>query len=141
MIQRPGDAGVAFDDPQRQLDVAVRVGVGEPHERLVAGVAHLSVLFFPLVLPLILWGAYAHRSPYAARQARQAFLFHLGILVVDGLIIVALIPLALKGVAYRPIGAGALLRRNLMIYGVGGIIIPFIGIKAIDLAVAALHLA
>ena len=56
------------------------------------------------------------------------------------LIIIALIPLALKGVAYRAIGAGALLRRNLMIYGVGGIIIPFIGIKAIDLVVAALHL-
>jgi len=52
-----------------------------------------------------------------------------------------LIPLALKGVAYRAIGAGALLQRNLMIYGVGGIIIPFIGIKAIDLVVAALHLA
>ena len=49
--------------------------------------------------------------------------------------------LALKGVAYRAIGAGALLRRNLMIYGLGGIIIPFIGIKAIDLVVAALHLA
>ena len=57
------------------------------------------------------------------------------------LIIIALIPLALKGVAYRAIGAGALLRRNLMIYGLGGIIIPFIGIKAIDLVVAALHLA
>jgi len=48
---------------------------------------------------------------------------------------------ALKGVAYRAIGAGALLQRNLMIYGLGGIIIPFIGIKAIDLVVAALHLA
>src|SRR5882757_6654566 len=59
----------------------------------------------------------------------------------NALIIIALIPLALKGVAYRAVGAGALLRRNLMIYGVGGIIIPFIGIKAIDLIVAALHLA
>jgi len=57
------------------------------------------------------------------------------------LIIIALIPLALKGVAYRPIGAGPLLRRNLLIYGLGGVIIPFIGIKAIDLAVTALHLA
>ena len=46
-----------------------------------------------------------------------------------------------SGVAYRPIGAGALLRRNLLVYGLGGIIIPFIGIKAIDLVVAALHLA
>jgi K+-transporting ATPase ATPase B chain len=65
----------------------------------------------------------------------------LSAIIFNALIIIALIPLALKGVAYRAVGAGALLRRNLMIYGVGGIIIPFIGIKAIDLAVAALHLA
>jgi K+-transporting ATPase ATPase B chain len=65
----------------------------------------------------------------------------LSAIIFNALIIVALIPLALKGVAYRAIGAGALLRRNLMIYGVGGIIIPFIGIKAIDLVVTALHLA
>src|SRR3981189_125670 len=61
-------------------------------------------------------------------------------IIFNALIIIALIPLALKGVAYRAIGAGALLQRNLMIYGVGGIIIPFIGIKAIDLVVTALHL-
>jgi len=65
----------------------------------------------------------------------------LSAIIFNALIIIALIPLALKGVAYRAIGAGALLRRNLMIYGVGGIIIPFIGIKAIDLVVAAMHLA
>jgi potassium-transporting ATPase ATP-binding subunit len=64
----------------------------------------------------------------------------LSAIIFNALIIIALIPLALKGVAYRAIGAGALLRRNLMIYGVGGIIIPFIGIKAIDLVVNALHL-
>jgi potassium-transporting ATPase ATP-binding subunit len=65
----------------------------------------------------------------------------LSAIIFNALIIIALIPLALKGVAYRAIGAGALLRRNLMVYGAGGIIIPFIGIKAIDLVVAALHLA
>jgi K+-transporting ATPase ATPase B chain len=65
----------------------------------------------------------------------------LSAIIFNALVIIALIPLALKGVAYRAIGAGALLRRNLMIYGLGGIIIPFIGIKAIDLVVAALHLA
>lgn len=64
----------------------------------------------------------------------------LSAIIFNALIIIALIPLALKGVAYRPIGAGALLSRNLLIYGVGGIIIPFIGIKAIDLVVTALHL-
>jgi K+-transporting ATPase ATPase B chain len=65
----------------------------------------------------------------------------LSAIIFNALIIIALIPLALKGVRYRPIGAGPLLRRNLLIYGIGGIIIPFIGIKAIDLVVSALHLA
>jgi K+-transporting ATPase ATPase B chain len=65
----------------------------------------------------------------------------LSAIIFNALIIVALIPLALRGVRYRPIGAGPLLRRNLLIYGVGGVIIPFIGIKAIDLLVTALHLA
>jgi len=53
---------------------------------------------------------------------------------------VALIPLALRGVRYRAIGAAALLRRNLAVYGLGGLIVPFIGIKAIDLALVATHL-
>ena len=65
----------------------------------------------------------------------------LSAIIFNALIIIALIPLSLKGVKYRAVGAGALLSRNLMIYGLGGIIIPFIGIKAIDLIVAALGLA
>ncbi|WP_315721551.1 MULTISPECIES: potassium-transporting ATPase subunit KdpB [unclassified Bradyrhizobium] len=65
----------------------------------------------------------------------------LSAIIFNALVIIALIPLALKGVAYRAIGAGALLGRNMLIYGLGGIIIPFIGIKAIDLIVTALHLA
>ncbi|MCP1831055.1 K+-transporting ATPase ATPase B chain [Bradyrhizobium sp. USDA 4532] len=65
----------------------------------------------------------------------------LSAIIFNALIIIALIPLALKGVKYRAVGAGALLGRNLMIYGLGGIVIPFIGIKAIDLVVAALGLA
>jgi K+-transporting ATPase ATPase B chain len=65
----------------------------------------------------------------------------LSAIIFNALIIIALIPLALKGVKYRAIGAAALLRRNLLIYGAGGIVLPFIGIKAIDLAVTALHLA
>jgi potassium-transporting ATPase ATP-binding subunit len=64
----------------------------------------------------------------------------LSAIIFNALIIIALIPLSLKGVRYRPIGAGALLLRNLVIYGVGGVIIPFAGIKAIDLVVTALHL-
>jgi K+-transporting ATPase ATPase B chain len=65
----------------------------------------------------------------------------LSAIIFNALIIIALIPLSLKGVRYRAIGAAALLRRNLWIYGVGGVIIPFIGIKAIDVIVTALHLA
>jgi K+-transporting ATPase ATPase B chain len=65
----------------------------------------------------------------------------LSAVIFNALIIVALIPLALKGVAYRPVGAAALLRRNLLVYGLGGIVAPFIGIKLIDVAVSLLHLA
>jgi K+-transporting ATPase ATPase B chain len=65
----------------------------------------------------------------------------LSAIIFNALIIIALIPLSLKGVRYRPIGAGPLLRRNLLIYGLGGIIVPFVGIKAIDLVVTALNFA
>ncbi len=65
----------------------------------------------------------------------------LSAIIFNALIIVALIPLSLKGVKYRPIGAGALLSRNLLIYGLGGIIVPFIGIKVIDVAITTLGLA
>ncbi|MBN8962744.1 MAG: potassium-transporting ATPase subunit KdpB [Rhizobiales bacterium] len=65
----------------------------------------------------------------------------LSAIIFNALIIIALIPLALKGVKYRAVGAAALLKRNLLIYALGGIVLPFIGIKAIDLAVTALHLA
>jgi potassium-transporting ATPase ATP-binding subunit len=64
----------------------------------------------------------------------------LSAVIFNALIIVFLIPLALKGVRYRPIGAAALLRRNLLIYGVGGLVVPFVGIKAIDLLLVAAHL-
>jgi K+-transporting ATPase ATPase B chain len=59
----------------------------------------------------------------------------LSAVVFNALVIIALIPLALRGVSYRPGGAAALLRRNLLIYGAGGVIAPFIGIKLIDLLV------
>ncbi|MER9580492.1 potassium-transporting ATPase subunit KdpB [Mesorhizobium sp. M0276] len=65
----------------------------------------------------------------------------LSAIIFNALIIIALIPLSLKGVKYRAIGAGALLSRNLLVYGLGGIIVPFVGIKAIDMIVTALGLA
>jgi potassium-transporting ATPase ATP-binding subunit len=65
----------------------------------------------------------------------------LSAIIFNALVIIALIPLALRGVAYRPLGAGALLTRNLLVYGLGGVIVPFVAIKAIDVVVRALHLA
>jgi K+-transporting ATPase ATPase B chain len=64
----------------------------------------------------------------------------LSAVIFNAIIIIALIPLALRGVRYRPLGAAALLRRALLIYGVGGVVVPFIGIKAIDLLLVALGL-
>jgi K+-transporting ATPase ATPase B chain len=75
---------------------------------------------------------------HAAGQPGSAIL---SAVIFNALIIVVLIPLALKGVKYRAIGAAALLRRNLLVYGLGGILLPFIGIKLIDMALAAMHLA
>jgi potassium-transporting ATPase ATP-binding subunit len=64
----------------------------------------------------------------------------LSAVIFNALVIIALVPLALRGVSYRPVGAARLLRDNLLVYGAGGIIVPFIGIKAIDLVLVALHL-
>ena len=65
----------------------------------------------------------------------------LSAIIFNALIIIALIPLALRGVAYRPVGAASILRRNLLIYGLGGIVVPFVGIKVIDMAITAMGLA
>ena len=65
----------------------------------------------------------------------------LSAIIFNALIIIALIPLALRGVHYRPVNAANLLRRNLLVYGLGGIVVPFVGIKLIDLAVIAAGLA
>ncbi|HSK46650.1 MAG TPA: potassium-transporting ATPase subunit B, partial [Coriobacteriia bacterium] len=61
--------------------------------------------------------------------------------IFNALIIVALIPLALKGVKYRPLGAASLLRKNLLLYGLGGLLLPFAGLKLIDLMLVATGLA
>jgi K+-transporting ATPase ATPase B chain len=64
----------------------------------------------------------------------------LSAVIFNALIIVALIPLSLRGVKYRAVGAAALLRRNLLLYGVGGVVAPFVGIKAVDIVITHLHL-
>jgi K+-transporting ATPase ATPase B chain len=88
----------------------------------------LLVGVFPVIAPLNIMGL---RSPASAILSAVIF---------NALIIIALVPLALRGVRFRPLGAAALLRRNLMIYGLGGLIAPFPGIKLIDIIVNALHL-
>ena len=65
----------------------------------------------------------------------------LSAVIFNAIIIILLIPLALKGVAYRPAGASSILRRNSLIYGVGGMIVPFIGIKLIDILITTIGLA
>ena len=65
----------------------------------------------------------------------------LSAVIFNALVIIGLIPLALKGVGYKPMSAAAMLQRNLLVYGLGGIIVPFVGIKIIDIAITALHLA
>jgi K+-transporting ATPase ATPase B chain len=93
------------------------------------------------IIPAMFLAFYPQLQAFNIMQLATPQSAILSAIIFNALIIIALIPLSLKGVAYRAIGAGPLLRRNLLIYGVGGIIIPFIGIKAIDLVVNALHLA
>jgi K+-transporting ATPase ATPase B chain len=64
----------------------------------------------------------------------------LSAVIFNALIIVALIPLALRGVSYKPMSAAALLKRNMLLYGLGGIVAPFVGIKLIDMLIASIHL-
>ena len=93
------------------------------------------------ILPAMFLGLYPQLGALNVMGLSSPQSAILSAIVFNALIIVALIPLALRGVAYRPVGAAALLRRNLLVYGLGGVLVPFAGIKAIDLAVTALHLA
>ena len=92
------------------------------------------------IIPAMFLGVYPQLAALNVMGLHSPASAILSAVIFNALIIVALIPLALQGVAYRPIGAAALLRRNLWIYGLGGLIVPFIGIKAIDLLLVALHL-
>ncbi len=93
------------------------------------------------ILPALFIATYPELNALNVMRLTSPQAAILSAVIFNALIIVLLIPLALKGVSYRPVGAAALLRRNLLIYGLGGLVAPFIGIKAIDMVVAALHLA
>jgi K+-transporting ATPase ATPase B chain len=88
----------------------------------------MLVATFPVIGPLNIMGLHSPQSAI------------LSAVIFNALIIVVLIPLALKGVRFRPMSAAALLRRNLLVYGLGGLVAPFVGIKLIDVIVGALHL-
>ena len=92
------------------------------------------------IIPAMLVGVFPAISPLNIMHLASPLSAILSAVIFNALIIVTLIPLALRGVAYRPIGAAAMLRRNLFIYGLGGILIPFIGIKIIDVLINAIHL-
>ena len=92
------------------------------------------------IIPAMLVGVFPAIAPLNIMHLASPLSAILSAVIFNALIIVALIPLALRGVAYRPIGAAAILRRNLLLYGLGGIIVPFLGIKVIDLLVNAIHL-
>lgn len=93
------------------------------------------------VLPAAFVSTYPQLSALNVMRLESPNSAILSAVIFNALIIVVLIPLALKGVRYRAIGAAALLRRNLLVYGLGGVIVPFIGIKIIDLILVALGLA
>jgi potassium-transporting ATPase ATP-binding subunit len=93
------------------------------------------------IIPAIFVGALPALGALNVMRLENPSSAVLSAVIFNALVIVALIPLALRGVRYRPIGAAALLRRNLLIYGIGGIVAPFAGIKLIDVIVTAVHLA
>jgi K+-transporting ATPase ATPase B chain len=92
------------------------------------------------IIPAMLVGVFPAIAPLNVMRLASPLSAILSAVIFNALIIIALIPLALRGAAYRPVGAAAMLRRNLLLYGFGGIVIPFIGIKLIDVIVNALHL-
>jgi K+-transporting ATPase ATPase B chain len=92
------------------------------------------------IIPAMLMGAFPQIAPLNIMRLASPHSAILSAVIFNAVIIVALIPLALKGVKFRALSAEALLMRNLLIYGFGGVIVPFIGIKAIDVVVTALHL-
>ena len=92
------------------------------------------------IIPAAFVGTYPQLKALDVMQLASPSSAIMSAVIFNALIIVVLIPLALKGVKYRAIGAVALLRRNLLLYGLGGIVLPFVGIKLIDIVLAALHL-
>ena len=143
--QAAREAGNMVDldsDPTKLIEI---VGIGKQLLMTRGSLTTFSiandVAKYFAIIPALFVAAYPELQALNIMKLASPQSAILSAVIFNALIIIALIPLALKGVAYRPVGAAALLRRNLLIYGLGGILVPFIGIKIIDLAVSALHLA
>ena len=144
----PSDLRALYDDSdddrrfRSHIEMArYRFGEGEYKyfaTPLPGAIQTLRMAFYPQLAALNIMNM---ATPGGIREFTTPESWILSAIIFNALIIVALIPLALKGVAYRPIGAGPLLRRNLLIYGLGGIIVPFIGIKLIDVVLVLTNLA
>jgi K+-transporting ATPase ATPase B chain len=92
------------------------------------------------IIPAMLMATFPQIAPFNIMKLTSPESAILSALIFNALIIIALVPLALKGIKFRPLGAVAILRRNLLIYGLGGVAAPFIGIKLLDLIIVALRL-
>jgi K+-transporting ATPase ATPase B chain len=143
--QAAREAGNMVDldsDPTKLIEI---VGIGKQLLMTRGSLTTFSiandVAKYFAIIPALFVAAYPELQALNVMKLASPHSAILSAVIFNALIIIALIPLALKGVTYRPIGAAALLRRNLLIYGLGGIIAPFIGIKLIDLVVSNLHLA
>ncbi len=93
------------------------------------------------ILPALFVVAFPEIAPFDVMRLSSPMSAILAAVIFNAIIIVLLIPLALRGVQYRPVGAAALLRRSLLVYGLGGIVVPFVGIKLIDLVLGAVGLS
>ncbi|MDE2517447.1 MAG: HAD-IC family P-type ATPase, partial [Rhodospirillales bacterium] len=139
------EAGNMIDldsDPTKLIEI---VGIGK--QMLITrgalttfSIANDVAKYFAII-PAMFAGFYPQLNALNVMRLHSPQSAVLSAVIFNALIIVALIPLALRGVRFRPRGAAATLRRNLLIYGLGGIVVPFLGIKAIDLLLVALHLA
>ena len=143
--QAAREAGNMVDldsDPTKLIEI---VGIGKQLLMTRGSLTTFSiandVAKYFAIIPALFIAAYPQLAALNVMRLSSDQSAILSAVIFNALIIVALIPLALRGVAYRPVGAAALLRRNLAIYGLGGIVAPFIGIKLIDILVSALHLA